>query len=77
MYLIFSGAKVNPESLEPSPDVADIDASHSDFRLINLKAFITMKLTSDRRKDHVHLLDMIEIGMLGESGLARPTQRRE
>ena len=44
--LIFSGEKVNPESLEPSPDVEYIDASHSDFRLIDLEALLTMKLTS-------------------------------
>ena len=30
-----------------------------------------MKLTSNRRKDQVHLLDMIEIGTLEESWLAR------
>jgi hypothetical protein len=71
VHLIFSGEKVNPESLEPSPDVADIDASHSDFRLIDLDALITMKLTSNRRKDQVHLLDMIEIEMLDESWLER------
>lgn len=69
--LIFSGEKVNPESLEPSPDVAEIDVTHSDFRLVDLDALITMKLTSNRRKDQVHLLDMIEIGMLDESWLER------
>ena len=71
VHLIFSGEKVNPESLEPSPDVAEIDVTHSDFRLVDLDALITMKLTSNRRKDQVHLLDMIEIGMLDESWLER------
>ena len=69
--LIFSGEKVNPESLEPSPDLEDIDASHSDFRLIDLEALLTMKLTSYRDKDRVHLRDMMEIGMLHESWLER------
>lgn len=71
VHLIFSGEKVNPESPEPSPDVADIDNTHADFRLIDLDALITMKLTSYRRKDQVHLLDMVEIGMLDESWLPR------
>lgn len=71
VHLIFSGEKVNPESLEPSPDVDDYDASHSDFRLVDLLALVTMKLTSNRRKDQVHLLDMMEIGMLDESWLER------
>ena len=59
VHLIFSGEKVSPESLEPSPDVEEIDASHSDFRLVDLDALVTMKLTSNRRKDQVHLLDMV------------------
>ena len=71
VHLIFSGEKVNPESPEPSPDVADIDPSHGDFRLIDLDALVTMKLTSYRRKDQVHLLDMMEIGMLDENWLTR------
>jgi hypothetical protein len=71
VHLIFSGEKVNPESPEPSPDVADIDNTHSDFRLIDLEALITMQLTSNLRIDRVHLRDMIEIGMLDESWLPR------
>jgi len=71
VHLIFSGEKVNPESIEPSPDVANIDTSHDDFRLIDLDALVTMKLTSYRDKDRVHLRDMMEIGMLDESWLPR------
>jgi hypothetical protein len=78
VHLIFSGEKVNPEALEPSPDVAEIDATHPDFRLIGLEALITMKLTSYRDKDRVHLRDMMEIGMLDESWLPRvPVSQRE
>ncbi len=71
VQLIFSGEKVNPESPEPSPDVADIDDTHSEFRLIDLDALITMQLTSNLRIDRVHLRDMMEIGMLDESWLPR------
>lgn len=71
VHLIFSGEKVNPESLEPSPDVEEIDLTHSDFRLLDLDALLTMKLTSYRDKDRVHLRDMMEIGMLDESWLER------
>lgn len=71
VHLIFSGEKVSPESLEPSPDVEEIDASHSDFRLVDLEALVMMKLTSYRDKDRVHLRDMMEIGMLDESWLER------
>ena len=71
VHLIFADEKVNEEAIEPSPAVSDIDHAHPDFRLIDLLALVTMKLTSYRRKDQVHLLDMIEIGQLDETWLTR------
>jgi hypothetical protein len=71
VHLIFADEKVNEEAIEPSPGVADIDPTHPDFRLIDLLALVTMKLTAYRRKDQVHLLDMMEIGQLDASWLPR------
>lgn len=71
VHLIFSDEKVNEEAIEPSPSVTDYDPGHPDFRLLDLPALVTMKLTSYRRKDQVHLLDMIEIGQLDASWLSR------
>lgn len=65
--LIFADEKVNVEAIEASPSVTEVDATHPDFRLIDLLALVTMILTSYRRKDQVHLLDMIEIGQLDAS----------
>lgn len=71
VHLIFSDEKVNEEAIEPSPSVTDCDPSHPDFRLLDLPALVTMKLTSYRDKDRVHLRDMIEIGQLDASWLSR------
>jgi hypothetical protein len=71
VHLIFADEKVNPEAIEPSPAVSDVDPTHPDFRLIGLLALVTMKLTSYRDKDRVHLRDMIEIGQLDASWLPR------
>lgn len=71
VHLIFADEKVNNEAIEPSPAVSDVDPTHPDFRLIGLLALVTMKLTSYRRKDQVHLLDMMEIGQLDASWLPR------
>jgi hypothetical protein len=73
VHLIFAKEKVNPESLEPSPDVGEVedDTGPTGFRLIALEALVTMKLTSYRRKDQVHLLDMLEIGQLDATWLDR------
>ncbi len=78
VHLIFAGEKVSPASPEPSPGVGQVDLSHEEFRLLELDALVTMKLTSYRRKDQVHLLDMIEIGQLDASWLDRvPTSLRD
>jgi len=69
--LIFSGEKVESESLEPSPEVDRIDPTNEDFRLLNLEALVTMKLTSYRDKDRVHLRDMMEIGQFDATWLER------
>lgn len=71
VHLIFADEKVNGDALEPSPGVSEIDRTHSDFKLIDLLALVTMKLTSYRDKDRVHLRDMIEIGQLDESWVPR------
>lgn len=71
VHLIFADEKVNEEAIEPSPAVSAIDPTHIEFKLIDLLALVTMKLTSYRDKDRVHLRDMIEIGQLDESWLPR------
>ncbi len=77
VHLIFADERVDPESPEPSPGVEDIDPTPGDFRLIDLEALVTMKLTSYRDKDRVHLRDMLEIGQIDETWLDRvpPTLR--
>jgi len=49
----------------------DFDPIQPDFKLIDFLDLVTMKLTSYRWKDQVHLLDMIEIGQLDASWLPR------
>lgn len=71
VHLIFADEKVNEEAIEASPSVSDFDPTHPDFKLIDLPALVTMKLTSYRDKDRVHLRDMIEIGQLDPSWLSR------
>ena len=71
VHLIFAGEKVGEHALEPSPGVERIDPANPGFRLLDLEALVTMKLTSYRDKDRVHLRDMLEIGLIDESWLER------
>ncbi len=39
------------------------------FRVVALEPLVKMKLTSFRLKDRVHILDMIDVGLIDESWL--------
>ncbi|TWT74494.1 hypothetical protein Pla123a_33170 [Posidoniimonas polymericola] len=66
VHVVFAGEKVREDYAAPVPliDVCEID---KDVRTLPLEALVKMKLTSNRRKDQVHLLDMIHVGLIDES----------
>jgi hypothetical protein len=66
VHLVFAGEKVRPEYVLPAPDVAESEAATS-FRLLSLESLVRMKLTSFRRKDQMHLLDLIDVGLIDAS----------
>ncbi len=70
VHVIFSGEKVRPEYVLPVPDVAESESS-GPFRVLNLDALVRMKLTSFRRKDQVHIQDMIGVGLIDASWIDR------
>ncbi len=70
VHVVFSGEKVRPEYLLPVPDVTDAEQT-PEFRLLNLEPLVRMKLTSFRRKDQVHVLDLAEVGLVDESWVNR------
>ena len=65
VHLVFAGEKVRPEYAEPAPDVAE-SANVGPSRVLNLDALVRMKLTSFRRKDQVHVQDLIGVGLVDE-----------
>ncbi len=61
---------------EPNPDIEPATRT-SDFQTVPLETLVRMKLNAFRRKDQVHLLDMISLGMIDESWPERfPTRLR-
>jgi hypothetical protein len=77
VQLVFSGEKVRPEYLLPVPEVTDAEQT-PEFRLLNLEPLVRMKLTSFRRKDQVHLLDLAAVGLVDEDWVMRvPPELRE
>jgi hypothetical protein len=70
VHVIFAGEKVSSHSLAPSPDVTDVDTD-GPFHVVDLEPLVGMKLTSYLLKDRVHLLDMINVGLIDASWPAR------
>jgi hypothetical protein len=66
VHVVFAGEKVRKEYAAPAPDVTESEAS-GDFRVLSLEPLVRMKLTSFRRKDQVHVLDLIEVGLVDAS----------
>jgi hypothetical protein len=66
VHLVFAGEKVRLEYHTPAPPLITSE-QHDTFKLLELEPLVTMKLTSYRLKDRVHLLDMIEVGLLDQS----------
>lgn len=55
---------------EPNPDIEPA-ARANDFQTVELETLVRMKLNAFRRKDQVHLLDMISLGMIDTSWLSK------
>ncbi len=70
VHVVFAGERVRPEYEAPAPQVTDGERVPGGMRVLALDALVRMKLTSFRRKDQVHILDLIEVGLVGEKDLA-------
>lgn len=70
VHIIFAGEKVRDEYAFTAPDVEESKQTAT-ARMLNLEPLVRMKLTSFRRKDQVHVLDLIDIGLVDRSWVAR------
>ncbi|MFM7833450.1 MAG: hypothetical protein ACKPJD_16785, partial [Planctomycetaceae bacterium] len=75
--VIFAGTKVREEYTETVPQL-DAFEWLQNTRTLPLEHLVRMKLTSFRRKDQVHILDMISVGLIDGSWPARyPAQLQD
>ena len=59
----FAGEKVRPDHSLPAPEIQTV-LSSADYQVITLDKLLLMKLLSNRRKDQVHVDDLIGIGLV-------------
>ncbi len=63
VHILFANEKVQQDYAVPTPDLSETEAGEH-YRVLNLEALVRMKLTSFRRKDQVHIQDMIGVGLV-------------
>lgn len=70
VHLLFAGEKVRESYPLPTADVTERERAE-DYHVVGLEALVRMKLNSFRRKDQVHLQDMISLGLVDATWLER------
>jgi hypothetical protein len=69
--VVFASEKVRPHYEAAAPRPSEAVQMPDGWRVLALDSLVRMKLTSFRRKDQVHLLDLIEVGLLKEGDLSK------
>lgn len=70
IHVVLANRMVKQDDYESNPDVEPSEYGDG-IRTLPLVRLVRMKLNSFLLKDRVHLLDMIEVGLLDESWIAR------
>ncbi len=70
VHLLFSGEKTRPDHLLPAPDIETVEDAEK-VRVINLDSLVLLKLMSNRRKDQVHLEDLIHVGLIDATWISK------
>lgn len=70
IHLLFAGEKVRPDLTVTAPEIETV-TNQDNFPVATLESLVVMKLLSNRRKDQVHLIDLIGVGLVDASWLPR------
>lgn len=70
VHIVFAGEKVRGHGSATNPELSA--SSRGDgFRVLTLEPLVQIKLTEYRDKDRTHLRDLIEVGLVDESWVAK------
>jgi hypothetical protein len=70
IHVVFAEEKVRADDLLPAPAVQESEQT-AEFTVVSLDALVRTKLTSYRRKDQVHLQDMLAVGLIDQTWCGR------
>lgn len=68
VHLLYAGERAHPDYAEPSADVSEVKSA-DEYDVLTLEALVRMKLNSFRRKDQMHLLDLLDVGLIDATWL--------
>lgn len=63
VHVVFAGEKVRPDYAAVAPDVSASEQAVS-FSVVALDALVQMELSSFRSKNRMHVLDLIDVGLV-------------
>lgn len=70
VHVVIAKEMVKPGEFDPNPDL-EPQTRANEFNTVLFETLVRMKLNSFRRKDQVHLGDMIDVGLIDRSWLDR------
>jgi hypothetical protein len=70
IHLLFADEKVQSDYPLPSPSLTTIE-NPAGFRVITLEALVHMKLVTNRDKDRTHIRDLVGVGLIDRTWLAK------
>jgi hypothetical protein len=70
VHLLFAGEKTRADHTMSAPEIETV-MDPANFRVITLEALVAMKLLSNRRKDQVHIEDLINVELINATWVAK------
>jgi hypothetical protein len=70
VHVVVAKEMVKPGEFDPNPDL-EPQTRAKDFNTVPFETLVRMKLNSFRDKDRVHVRDMVDVGLIDRSWLAR------
>ncbi len=70
VHLIFANERVREGEPAANPDLS-ASTQGAEFRVLSLEALVQTKLTAFRDKDRTHLRDMLEVGLIDATWIAK------
>jgi hypothetical protein len=66
VHIVLAGEKVRPDHVLPAPEIGEAEPGPG-LPVVRLEALVRMKLASFHLKDQVHLLDLLDVGLIDAS----------